>query len=757
MNEELLTLQNLSKYYTSDRLVTVGLNSINLAFSRGEFVAVTGESGSGKSTLAHVLGGILPYEGGELLFKGKPTSHYDGADWERYRRDCVSFISQNYGILPGATVMDNVVSALRLTGIPKAEAKSKAEKILREVELWELRSRRAAKLSSGQKQRLSIARALAKPAPILIADEPTGNLDAENSAKIISLLAKAARERLVILITHEFPEAENFVTRHISIHDGKVVMDSLLREPDAPEEPKSAPKRKSRGLFAYVAGLQLWSRPVWSALMLFFFTLTVFAVFSLAGTFISALDDTPTRLYDDSAFQNGDNRRIAVAKADGSDMTEKDEQTLLGVKYVESLESYGYLSDIKYAYREDVDYRWRYSLDTVSGKGPDGDYQRVSSVSFIQSEMPFAKTVPEFPGEREFLSAGRLPENMYEVVAAGDESLIGSSFPVFLQDGKNWSRSAYIYIEVTVVGVTDYGKGLYFHDDLGRVFLSDVEMFAKISSSSRRNYYYLYMPAPDLSGAEARLDKSTYEQIRSARNEDSFEFPMPRLDYLSNREKDVTLNFIGYHLSPFNGIIEVSPEKFAELGRSGKGGQISLTIEDYAYTDRVLNELTKLGYAAVSPYRECSTIQDPTLAQQRMQTLRICAAALAVALVLQVVVQRAMFSLETESYLLMKSIGLDCKTARLSVLCQVLFFALFGQVLGLLAILGFGAAGIESIGRLLRYLPASHMILLSLIHLGACCATALWIMNALQKQAYPNSGSVSDLDWSVLDDEEAKQ
>ena len=164
-------------------------------------------------------------------------------------------------------------------------------------------------------------------------------------------------------------------------------MDSLLREPAAPEEPKAVPKRKSRGLFAYVAGLQLRSRPVWSALMLFFFTLTVFAVFSLAGTFISALDDTPTRLYDDSAFQNGDNRRIAVAKADCSDMTEKDEQTLLGVKYVESLESYGYLSDIKYAYREDVDYRWRYSLDTASGKGPDGDYQRVSSVSFIQSQL----------------------------------------------------------------------------------------------------------------------------------------------------------------------------------------------------------------------------------------------------------------------------------------------------------------------------------------------------------------------------------
>ena len=119
MTRELLTLQNLAKYYASAQSVVVGLNQTNLTFCRGEFVAITGESGSGKSTLAHVLGGILPYESGELLFKGKPTSHYDSADWERYRRDCVSFISQSYGILPGSSVQDNVTCALRLTGVEK--------------------------------------------------------------------------------------------------------------------------------------------------------------------------------------------------------------------------------------------------------------------------------------------------------------------------------------------------------------------------------------------------------------------------------------------------------------------------------------------------------------------------------------------------------------------------------------------------------------------------------------------------------------
>ena len=167
MEKPLLSLRGLSKFYTNGQTVAVGLNQVSLDFRRGEFVAITGESGSGKSTLAHVLGGILTYESGEMLFDGKPTSHYDGVDWEGYRRDRISFISQNYGILPGSTVMGNVVSALRLSGMSLKEAKEEANQILHRVDLWQFRRRRAARRSSGQKQRLAIARALAKPAPIL--------------------------------------------------------------------------------------------------------------------------------------------------------------------------------------------------------------------------------------------------------------------------------------------------------------------------------------------------------------------------------------------------------------------------------------------------------------------------------------------------------------------------------------------------------------------------------------------------------------
>ena len=741
MGETLLELRELSKYYTSGQGVVKGVDQITLLFQAGEFVAITGESGSGKSTLAHVMGGILSYESGELYYRGRPTSHFDGGDWERYRRDCVSFISQDYGILPGSTVLANVVSALRLTGMDRAGAAVRAEEILRQVELWELRGRRAAKLSSGQKQRLAIARALAKPAPILIADEPTGNLDGENSAKVIQLLSQAAQDRLVILITHEFDEAKDFVTRHIALHDGRVTLDAKLQKPNQPQSQPApaAPRERRRGLSGYVAGLQLRARPLWSTLMVCFFALTVFGVFALTGTFVSALDDTPTKRYDDSAFPNGDSRRIVVCRADGEVLTEEDWQTLLSVPYVECLERYSYLNDIRYAWREDVDFVWEHTL-VATGPSLDDVYETEVSATLHPEEMAFAYTVPLLQEREEFLTAGRLPENFYEIVAAGDNSLLGQTVPVYLQDGKNWNRMSYLYFEAQVVGVTDSGSGLYFHETVGQAFQGEVYG------------YQTFVPANDLEPGQARMENSMYEFYLD--REGDPEDGMFQMSVSTPEEPgSVTLEVIGSHQSTANNVLEVDPATFEAALGDGGGDQVSLTIEDYAYTDRVLDALHKLGYAAISPYREGSIWPDSALAAERTQTLRLCLIALAVVIALQVVVFRAMFGMETESYRILSRIGLNCKTARLSVLWQVVLLAVCGQVIGLGTIGACGLLGIESVARLLRWLPASLRLLLCAVHFAAALITAAWSMWSLKRQVYPNSGFAPDLDWTVIDRE----
>ena len=750
MAEELLRLDGLSKYYTATQSVVMGLNHISLTFRRGEFVAITGESGSGKSTLAHVLGGILPYESGEMFLHGAPTSHYDSTDWERYRRDHISFISQNYGILAGCSVLENVVSALRLSGMDKHTAKEKARDILQEVELWNLHNRRAAKLSSGQKQRLSIARALAKPASILIADEPTGNLDPENSAKVIELLARAARERLVILITHEFSEAEHCATRHIALQDGQIVMDAPLQPCAEATTPTHAPRHtRKHKLSPYVTRLQLSGRPVWSVLVLLFFTLTAFAVFAFLGTFVVNIDDTNTRVYDSTAFPNGARTRIVILRSDQAPMTDADRQTILSTEYVTALEPYGYVSDVNYAYREGIDYEYRYSSQS---SGSIHDTERFVHTSLkILNGTPFLQTIPMLAGNREFLTAGRLPEHAYEVVMAGDPSLIGTKLPIFLQDKKNWSSSCKIELHVEVVGVTDYGSGVYFHEDIGRAFN---DYFAC------QNHELLFLYAFDLADDQLRMSKDNYSKAIKWEN---YSLDLRRSDIpdeiydKKNPEHIVSLNLIceengnladglsPTHNSFYNGYFEVSRNSFNTLISSDACGQVCITIEDYAYTDRVLEQLRGMGYIALSPFREGSTKVNAQLAEERVQTLTLCAAALLLVVLLQVIVLRALFATQTESFKLLSNIGLTCPVAKRSVYWQILLFTLLGQLAGLGGLLLCNRLGVERIVFLMRYLPPANLLIFSAIHLAAALIAALWISHSLTKQVFPLSGRESDL------------
>ena len=244
----MLRLCDVSMYYQNGTNVTVGVQNINLEFRRGEFVVITGESGGGKSTLLNVISSLSPYHDGEMYFNGRPTSDYDAADWERYRRDHIGFIFQDYSLIDSYTVLQNVSSAALIKGNSPREAKEKAHEYLRQVGLEEFAWRRASKLSSGQKQRLAIARALAKETDVIIADEPTGNLDSENGRQIVELLAEIAKERLVIMVSHNIEEAEQYATRRIRMANGNVIEDVQIRKANAEEAEKLPEKADAKGL-----------------------------------------------------------------------------------------------------------------------------------------------------------------------------------------------------------------------------------------------------------------------------------------------------------------------------------------------------------------------------------------------------------------------------------------------------------------------------------------------------------------------------
>ncbi|MBO4384511.1 MAG: ABC transporter ATP-binding protein [Clostridia bacterium] len=473
-----LQLKNISKYYASQTAVVMGLSNVSLSFSTGEFVAITGENGSGKSTLANVIGGMLPYEGGELYVMGQPTSHYNAADWERYRRDMIGFISQDYGILPGNTVFENVESALVLSGCERSLAKEKTRDILKKVELSDYSRRRASKLSSGQKQRLAIARALAKPSKILIADEPTGNLDRENSDKVIRLLKEASRDRLVILITHEFSEAKDLVTRHVVLSEGKVVQDTEVAEPSAaPEEeerPKKAAKRdQGKNLAPYIARLTAKARPVFFFLTAMILLITCVASFIFVGNFIVATDDVPSRVYDNKAFRNGDPTRLVIAKDVTDSFTDEEIALIRQQKYISSVEKYGYIADVNYYYREDIHYRKYSSAEYEEGYDPifnPDAFSYTVKIEFLGNDPKYMSSVSR-AGE---LTAGRMAEDFYEVLSSDPDYTTGMKVRVFVRNRMHWGISQYIGLDFTVVGETTGERGLYFSESLCKMLNNSV-------------------------------------------------------------------------------------------------------------------------------------------------------------------------------------------------------------------------------------------------------------------------------------------
>ena len=225
----LLEVAHISKIYTTEGNVSVGISDVNLMFDKNEVVAITGSSGSGKSTLLKVLGGVENYEEGELYIDGKPTSHYTKSEWADYLGEYISFIFQDYNILESFTVLENVEFAL--TSIKdKKERHNRAVDIVKRVGLEHRINSRGSQLSGGEKQRTVIARAIAKDSPIILADEPTGNLDTNTARDILKLLQEISRDKLVIIVTHNYDDVQHFATRHIVIAAGKVESDDCKVE-----------------------------------------------------------------------------------------------------------------------------------------------------------------------------------------------------------------------------------------------------------------------------------------------------------------------------------------------------------------------------------------------------------------------------------------------------------------------------------------------------------------------------------------------
>ena len=522
-----IKLQNISKYYYSETAVTQALQGINLEFRMGEFVAITGESGSGKSTLLRIISGMDTFDDGELYVDGQPTFQYDEDDWEEYRRTKIGFVFQDYSLIGHYTAKENIVSALLIMGVPEKEAGDKAIHYLERVGLSAQRDQRASKLSSGQKQRLSIARALAKDTDIIVADEPTGNLDSETGAQIVKLLRDLSQDHLVIMVTHNYEQVEKYVTRKVRLHDGSLILDvsenmdtnqksevsenmdtdqksevsenmdtdqksevsentdtdqksEMSENVDNNEKTSDGKKSESneerlrdRTIGRIFVRMNAVRQPEKIALFMGFFLAAAIVSFLFIGQLLMNADDIYTKKYSATSFARKDDKRISIRRKDQKFMTKKDIDQLTKMKHVVSVDQYDIVNDVNYYFEEGKDYRQEYGYNRMSTSNEGGLYDS-QNVEYVKKDQYMRSSSCL---KKSDLVKGSLPKKIDEVVLHDrGKYKVGDTITFFYTSDVLWSSTEnYIQRKMKVSGLLkNKDKQVYFSPEICTMLQSTV-------------------------------------------------------------------------------------------------------------------------------------------------------------------------------------------------------------------------------------------------------------------------------------------
>ena len=253
----MLQVKNIQKQYKTGDLIQTALDNVSLNLRDNEFVAILGPSGSGKTTLLNIIGGLDRYDKGDLIINGISTKKYKDRDWDSYRNHTIGFVFQSYNLIPHQTILANVELALTISGVSKSKRREKAIKVLEQVGLANQIHKKPNQLSGGQMQRVAIARALVNDPDIVLADEPTGALDSDTSIQVMELLKKVAKDRLVVMVTHNPELAEDYATRIVNIKDGKILSDTNPYIIEKEKNPKPVHKNLGKTTMSFLTSLSL--------------------------------------------------------------------------------------------------------------------------------------------------------------------------------------------------------------------------------------------------------------------------------------------------------------------------------------------------------------------------------------------------------------------------------------------------------------------------------------------------------------------
>lgn len=595
----MLKLKNVSKYYYNKGLITSGFSKVNLEFNIGEFVAITGASGSGKSTLLNVLSGLDSYEEGEMYINGTETSHYTEKDFENYRRKYVSNIFQNFNLVNSYTAYQNVELVLLLNGYKKRKIKAKVLELLKKVDMYKFRNTKVAKLSGGQKQRVAIARALAKETPIIIADEPTGSLDRSAADNIIKLLSEISKDKLVIIVTHNYEQVEKYVTRKISMHDGKVIEDVTIQKCNTSDNDVTLKDFKP---LSNANKIRLGIRNTFNIKLKFLLLLLVFIfiIFSFASTYASTknkefLEEIDG--YTNNFTSENASKRIVVKKKDKTYFTDNNFNNITNIKNISKI--------VKNDLAMDGDFTFKIGNDFVM-------WSKVKSISDIKESD---------------IDIGRMPTNPYEIVVGGDpnyQEYLKNAEKILLNKETNLGT----YNGITdnsktfkIVGIAlDEVSSISVYSSYNTVYASDTVLdyltnillankYTSINEEVNNNTYNIYVKASNLiKQGEAYIDENLniYCKQYNCKNED-MNIKIKNIYFENNIAVKVTniynstnikklLNIDNYDGNSYT--IYISDSDYDNLFSNNKY-QISVLVDDEKNLYKVNENLEKLGFTTL--------------------------------------------------------------------------------------------------------------------------------------------------------------
>lgn len=758
----MIKLKGVTKYYTSDNSVTLALKNVNLEFRKGEFIAITGKSGSGKSTLLNIISGMDTYEDGEMYVNSTETSCYDSRDWEDYRRENISFVYQSYNLIDSYTALENVEAVLRMKddGGDRKERRRKALEALEKVGLKKRAGHKAVHLSSGQKQRLGIARALAKDTDIIIADEPTGNLDVENGKTVMKLLSELSGDKLVIVVTHNFEQVKDYATRKIRLFDGEVAEDIRLKpefyekEQEEQEQKTIREQEKTESEFRRAAAFVRMNRraqPHRTFFLFALFTVLTASFFIFYGYLLGNMDDTVTKEVTGEAFSNIEKERLVVRKPDGSAFTQEELSALSDIRYADYVDPYDYANEISCLYKKDRDYTVEYQ----KSEGSD----RKSMILKVLDENRFVKSA-EGLSESD-LTAGTLPKESGEVVVPSeDESLIGSETEIYFRN-KKWSDATWIGGTFTITGIVDAKeKTPYFSSEfLKKINVDYGDSKMELNYTIIRNAVYenrpeennisqtdrrrkaIFVEGEGLTGNQIRLSSALTMNVRTdgavTGNQTIYE----------NISKDAVIqdftnmdSIAEYPVEVAEGshggsaiVIETSREFLDKIYGTQAVTQVSVYMDDYAYTDRVIQEINGKGYQAVSPYRVSCGDYDKTLVQERLTAMLLSAGSIIVIFFLGVLVIYAIMRLKKRDFVILKSLGLRQAAIERMNLYELVTTALTAAVVLTAAAFGADRLRIRAVSDIVKYYQAGDFVIVAVIAVGMAGITAVLFNRYLSK------------------------